>query len=134
MGIIYLLVVCLGNCLFFVENQSISYLLSLIAFINLILYLTQFVVYTKECVTKSFKSNENILSKEKKRLNKRCGYCLRFEANNNCILNALKILLTLSDELIISHKSTHRSINDLSPYQQEWLSKTFLNNKAKIWT
>ena len=48
---------------FFVENQSISYLLGLIAFINLILYLTQFVVYTKECVTKSFKSNENILSK-----------------------------------------------------------------------
>ena len=25
-------------------------------------------------------------------------------------------------------------MNDLSPQQQEWLSKTFLNNKAKIWT
>lgn len=52
---------------YFVNDPSISNLLGLIAFINLILYLVQFVVYTNEYVTKSFKFNKNILNKDKKK-------------------------------------------------------------------
>jgi hypothetical protein len=45
---------------YFVEEPLISDLLGLLAFINLILYLVQFVVYTNEYVKKSFKSNKNV--------------------------------------------------------------------------
>lgn len=41
---------------YFVEDYMISYLLGLISFLSIILYLVQFVVYTKEYVRKSFKS------------------------------------------------------------------------------
>merc|ERR1712113_761356 len=52
---------------YFVNDSSISNLLGLVAFINLILYLVQFVVYTKEYTTKSFKSNKSIFSTDKKK-------------------------------------------------------------------
>ena len=52
---------------YFVNDPLISYLLGLIAFINLILYLVQFVVYTKEYVTKSFKSDKSTLNTDKKK-------------------------------------------------------------------
>jgi hypothetical protein len=52
---------------YFVNDPSIFYLLGLIAFISLILYLVQFVVYTKEYVTKSFKSNKSIFNTDKKK-------------------------------------------------------------------
>lgn len=52
---------------YFVEEPFISYLLGLIAFINLILYLVQFVVYTNEYVKKSFKSNKSILNRDKRK-------------------------------------------------------------------
>ena len=52
---------------YFVNNPLISYLLGLIAFIGLILYLVQFVVYTKEYAAKSFKSNKSIFNKDKRK-------------------------------------------------------------------
>ena len=42
---------------YFIEHPLISCLLGLMAFINLTLYLVQFVVYTNEYITKSSKSN-----------------------------------------------------------------------------
>lgn len=54
---------------YFVEEPFISYLLGLIAFINLILYLVQFVVYTNEYVKKSFTSNKrkDVAPKDKRK-------------------------------------------------------------------
>ena len=53
---------------YFANDLSISYLLGLIGFISLTLYLVQFAVYTKEYVTKSFKSNKSIFDKDKKKV------------------------------------------------------------------
>jgi len=52
---------------YFVEEPFISYLLGLIAFINLILYLIQFVVYTNEYVRKSFNFTKSIPNGDKRK-------------------------------------------------------------------
>jgi hypothetical protein len=52
---------------YFVEEPLISYLLGLIAFINLILYFVQFVVYTNEYVKKVFKSNKSTFHGDKRK-------------------------------------------------------------------
>ena len=52
--------------IYFFEDPLIFYLLGLIAFINLILYMVQFVVHTNKYITKLFKPNKSIINKDKK--------------------------------------------------------------------
>ena len=120
---------------YFVNDPSISYLLGLIAFISLILYLVQFAVYTKEYVARSFKSNKSISSK-----NKRKGSTRSMVTASNlkkvatvCI-ECAKGSITLGGGLEIGYKLTHGGMNDVSPWRQEWLNKTFPDDKTKIWT
>ena len=58
----YYLPICLYSLevTYFVNDPSIFYLFGLIAFISLILYLVQFVVYTKEYLTR-VKKNSNCM-------------------------------------------------------------------------
>ena len=96
----------------------------------------QFAVYTKEYVTKSFKSNKSIFDKDKKKvqwwevwsllqiLKKVATVCIE------CTQSAI----TLSSGLEIGYKLTYGGMNDVSPWRQEWLNKTFPDDKTKIWT
>lgn len=120
---------------YFVNDPSISYLLGLIAFISLILYLVQFVVYTKEYVTKSFKSNKSISNTDKRKGSTRS----MVTASNlkkvvTVCLECAKGAITLGGGLEIGYKLTHGGMNDVSPWRQEWLNKTFPDDRTKIWT
>jgi hypothetical protein len=120
---------------YFVNDPSISYLLGLIAFISLILYLVQFVVYTKEYVTKSFKSSKNISNTDKRKGSTRSMVTAsNLKKVATVCLECAKGALTLGGGLEIGYKLTHGGMNDVSPWRQEWLNKTFPDDNTKIWT
>jgi hypothetical protein len=120
---------------YFVEEPFISYLLGLIAFINLILYLVQFVVYTNDYVRKSFTSNKSSFNRDKREgstrnmvtsstIKKMATVCYEFTKGAIALGGGLEVVLKLS----------HGGMNDVSPWRQEWLNQTFPNDKTKIWT
>ena len=120
---------------YFVNDPLISNLLGLIAFISLILYFVQFVVYTKEYVTKSFKSSKSIPNMDKKKGSTRS----MFNAANakkvaTVCLECAKGAITIGGGLEIGYKLTHGGMNDVSPWRQHWLNETFPDDKTKIWT
>lgn len=120
---------------YFVNDPSISYLLGVIAFISLILYLVQFAVYTKEYVTKSFRFNKNIFNKGKKKGSTR-GMVTASTVKKvaTVCMECAKGAITFGGGLEIAYKLTHGGMNDVSPWRQEWLNKTFVDDKTKIWT
>jgi hypothetical protein len=93
------------------------------------------VVYTKEYVTKSFKSNKSISN-----INKRKGSIRsRVTASNvqkvaTVCLECVKSTIVIGTGLEIGYKLTHGGMNDVSPWRQKWLNKTFPEDKTKIWT
>ena len=121
---------------YFVNDPAISYLFGLIAFINLILYLVQFAVYTKEYVTKSFKSNKSIFNKDKKKKGSTRGMITvsNLKKVATVCIECAKNAIILGGGLEIGYKLTHGGMNDVSPWRQEWLNKTFPDDKIKIWT
>ena len=120
---------------YFVNNPSISYLLGLIAFIGLILYLVQFVVYTKEYVGKSFKSSKSISNKSKIKGSIRSMVTAsNLKKVSTICIECAKGAVTLGGGLEIGYKLTHGGMNDVSPWRLGWLNKTFPDDKTKIWT
>ena len=118
---------------YFVTNSLISYLLGLISFFILVLYLVQFVVYTKAYVSRSFKPSFTNKMKTQSfirtivtssSLKKLAPLCLE------CVKGAL----TVGGGLEIGYKLTHGGFNDVSPWRQVWLNNTFPEDKTKIWT
>ena len=120
---------------YFVMDPLISYLLGLIAFINLILYFVQFVVYTNHYVAKSFKSNKTILNKDKKKGLTR-GMFTASSLTKIAIVcfECAKGAITLGGGLEIGYKLIHGGMNEVPSWRQEWLNKTFPDDKTKIWT
>jgi hypothetical protein len=134
-----LLIICLFvyslAVTYFVNNPLISYLLGLIAFISLILYLVQFVVYTKEYVTKSFKSNKSISNRDKRIGSTRSMFtALNLQKVAPICLECAKSAIVIGTGLEIGYKLTHGGMNDVSPWRQHWLNKTFPEDRTKIWT
>lgn len=120
---------------YFVEEQFISYLLGLIAFINLILYLVQFVVYTNEYVKKSFNSNKSILNKNKRKgLTRNMVTVSTFKKVTIVCLECAKGIIALGGEVEVGYKLSHGGMNDVAPWRQAWLNQTFPDDQTKIWT
>ena len=120
---------------YFVNDPLISNLLGLIAFISLILYLVQFVVYTKEYITKSFKSNKSILHKDKRKGSTRSMVTASdLKKVGTVCLECAKGAIALGGGLELGYKLTHGGMNDVSPWRQHWLNQTFPDDKTKIWT
>jgi len=120
---------------YFVDDPFISNLLGLIAFINIILYLVQFVVYTKEYVTKSFQFNESPFNKDKREGSTR-GMVTASNVQKiaTVCIECVKSAITLGGGIEIGYKLTHGGMNEVPPWRQEWLNKTFPDDKTKIWT
>ena len=92
-------------------------------------------VYTKEYVTKSFKSNKSILNTDKKKgLTRGIVTVSNLKKVGILCLECAKGVITLGGELEIAYKLTHKSMNDVSPWRQEWLNQTFPDDKTKIWS
>jgi len=120
---------------YFVEEPFISYLLGLIAFINLILYLVQFVVYTNEYVRKSFTSNKSSLHKDKRKGSTRnMVTSSTIKKIATVCYECAKGVITLGGGLEVGYKLSHGGMNDVSPWRQAWLNQTFPDDKTKIWT
>lgn len=120
---------------YFVNDPSISYLLGLIAFISLILYLVQFTVSTKEYLTKSFKFNNNIFNKDKKKgSTKGMVTALNLKKVATVCIECAKTGITLGGGLEIAYKLIHGGMNDVSPWRQKWLNNTFPDDETKVWT
>jgi hypothetical protein len=120
---------------YFVNDLLISNLLGLIAFINLILYLVQFVVYTKEYVTKSFKSDKsNLYTDERIGSTRSIFTASNVKKIGVVCFECVKSVITLGGVLEIGYKLTHGGMNVVSPVRQEWLNKTFPDDRTKIWT
>jgi hypothetical protein len=120
---------------YFVEEPLISYLLGLLAFINLIFYLVQFVVYTNEYVKKSFKSNKSVLHGDKRKGQTRNIVTVStLKQVATVCLECTKGVLTLGGGLEIGYKLTHGGMNDVSSWRQVWLNETFPDDTTKIWT
>ena len=43
-------------------------------------------------------------------------------------------VVTIGGALELGYKVTHGGVNAMSPLRQEWLNKTFPDDKTKIWT
>ena len=120
---------------YFVEEPLISDLLGLLAFINLIFYLVQFVVYTNEYVKKSFKSNKSVLHRDKRKGQTRNMVTVSTLKKVAAVcLECAKGAVTLGGGLEIGYKLTHGGMNDVSSWRQMWLNETFPDDKTKIWT
>jgi hypothetical protein len=95
----------------------------------------QFVVYTKEYTTKSFKSNKSIFSMDKRKGSTR-GMVTSPKIKQVAIVcvECVKVLLTVGGGLEIGYKLTHGDMNDISPLRQQWLNEMFPEDKTKIWS
>ena len=119
---------------YFVNDPLISNLLGLIAFISLILYFVQFVIYTKEYVRKSFKFDKSVLNTDKKALTRGMFTAANVRAGATLCIECTKALMTVAGGLEMGYKLTHGGMNDVSPWRQKWLNKTFPDDTTKIWS
>jgi len=126
---------------YFIDNPSISYSLGLIAFIGLILYWVQFVVYTKEYVTKSFKYDKTTFGGDKRKGSVRTMFTLsglihapETKKIATLCVECTKTAVVIGSGAEIGYKLSHGGLNDVSPWRQAWLNKTFPDDKTKIWT
>lgn len=118
---------------YFVEDLFLSYLLGLIAFINLILYCVQSFIYTKAYLKRSFKDTSSICKNNKVQIKtmftstsmkKVSMVCLEFAKIGFCAAVGAESL----------YKLTHAGMNDISPIRQQWLNEQFPEDKTKVWT
>lgn len=94
----------------------------------------QFAVYAKKYVTKSFWFDKNIFNTDKEKGSTRSI----FTASNvkkvvTVCIKCAKDAIIIAGWLEIGYKLTHEGMDDVSSVWQEWLNKTFLDDKIKIW-
>ena len=94
----------------------------------------QFVVYTKKYVTKSFCFDKNIFNTDKEKGPTRSILTVSNAKKVVIVyIECAKDAMTIGGWLEIGYKLTHGGMNDVPPVWQEWLNKTFLDDKTKIW-
>ena len=94
----------------------------------------QFVVYTKKYVTKSFCFDKNIFNTDKEKGPTRSILTVSNVKKVVIVyIECAKDAMTIGGWLEIGYKLTHGGMNDVPPVWQEWLNKTFLDDKTKIW-
>jgi len=117
---------------YFVENFIISYVFGIVTFISVILYLVQFIVYTKNYVqrqTKNFtytgrryvSTSMFPTAQTVKKIGVVCLECAK-----------VGVQLGLGAEA--GWKLTHGGMNDMSPWRQSAMNKMFPDDQTKIWT
>jgi len=111
---------------YFVENFMLSYVLGIIAFISVILYLVQFVVYTKNYLQQQ---NKNFTYTGKRYIS---TDSIR-KAGVIC-LECAKVGVQLGLGAEAGWKLTHGGMNDISPWRQSALNHMFPDDRTKIWT
>jgi len=117
---------------YFVENLLVSYVLGSVTFVFVILYLVQFVVYTKNYLQRQTKN----FTYTGKRYISTSMFPTRQTIKKVGVvcLECAKVGVQLGLGAEAGWKLTHGGMNDMSPWRQSAMIKTFPDDRTKIWT
>ena len=116
---------------YFVENFMVSYVLGIVTFIALILYLVQFVVYTKNYLQRQTK-NVTYSGPNRGRRYFSTPSIQTIKKVGVVCLECAKVGIQIGLGAEAAYKLTHGGMNDMSPWRQSAMNKMFPEDKTKI--
>jgi len=118
---------------YFVENFMISYVLGVVTFIVVILYLVQFVIYTKNYLQRQTENfTYSATDTGKKYISTATSQTIKKVAV--VCLECAKVSVHIGLGAEAGYKLTHGGMNNMSPWRQAVMNKMFPDDRTKIWT
>ena len=119
---------------YFVENFIVSYVLGVVTFVCVVLYLVQFVVYTKNYLQRQT-TNFTYTDTNKRYMSTATSPTVQAAKKVAVVcLECAKVAVQLGLGAEAGWKLTHGGMNDMSPWRQSVMNKMFPDDKTKIWT